>query len=47
MFLNVGVVNHKRSKIASKKPVGRHHACTHPGESTEYKEKELGVMPDV
>lgn len=32
-----------------KKPVGRHHAYTHPGERTEYEERgrEFDVMPDV
>lgn len=47
----VAVVNHERSGTPSKKkkPVGRHHAYTHPGERTEYEERgrEFDVMPDV
>lgn len=34
------IVNHKRSRTPSQKPVGRHHAYTHPGEWIEYEERE-------
>lgn len=41
------IVNYKHSKTPWRKPAGRHHAYTHPGEWIKCEERELDVMPDV